>query len=192
MITLFTLMLIKNLISNTVWRSVIAVVLILFYCILLVFTLRKAYYNKKLLLAIISIIIVFEVAIASQFVITKKDVPIECVGSVNCQSWRKYSSPVWYTVVSPDISNDMIEKRLACDLGQLILDTEHYNYLFVVGYQDVKLSFSAWDLAFDNLIPPQNCYFIGSLKAESMFQDKTLYIFRFSKTPIIPNEIQWK
>lgn len=192
MITFIIASFAKDWFDASLSRRVFAGILLLLFLSVTVFCVISACKKKKAILVLLAVAFLLEAVVALQYSIPEKDVELAYVATISGTPEVPSENAVWYTVYSEKANVNAIEKSMSCDFSDLLLDTEHYTYLFVRGYQDVKLSYSLWDLSFDNLLPPQNAFFVGTLSVNGTYQQDKIFVFRFPHKPIVPHELQWK
>lgn len=179
-------------------RFVIIIVLLCIYSLLFVLLLRslkKARIRKGSAL-FLSTIIAFEAAILFPFLQGIRHAPLEYVCSV--ETTRDTSSEqdvIWYTncsIYSTPIEKPRLEEILSCDLADVNLD-EDYTYLFVYSYRYVDLEYSNWKYYrayyLDQADVPKGIYWIGSISVQDEAKDNIIYVFRFPRKTIVPDDL---
>ena len=192
MISILFFGIIKHIVNSSAMKTVVTIAVmavLVFGAILLA---RYAVGKRKYGFLLLEVLFLVELCTSAMF-LSPKQVTLEFVGCTESTQTVEDGAPVlWYTSISPDMKKEQIEERLSCSLDGIRFDPAEYHYLFVYGHESVSLSYSFWDLSFDNLIPPQEAFFLGSLSASDAQKEGFVYVFRFRKVPIVPHELQWK
>ena len=181
------------------------VVLIVFLAVdlwLLVLLLRRLKQKRisKLTALILSVVLVFEAAHVFPFLKSEEQIPLEYVCSVQKIHDRDYFplNRLWYTDCSVDgpepVEKELLEHELGCDLSDIEFDAD-YAYLFVLYYKDVNLFYSNWDetIAATGNPKPKYVYpiWLGRLETTGEATENTIYIYRFPRKAIVPDDAQW-
>ena len=174
-------------------RNVVLVVLLVIYILLFIYTLRRLKESRirKITAFIILAILILESAELIPFLQREKHVPLEYVCSVETTRNDPHNQKVrWYTSCFLDSTpedKERLEDCLECDLDCIALTDKEYSYLFVLYYDDVDLLYSKWSeqVKFCDM---ETIFWVGRIKATGEPTENRIYIFRFPRKLIVPND----
>ena len=150
----------------------------------------------KITALVLSAVLVFEAAHVIPFLKSEEQIPLEYVCSViKTRDYSPTDRP-WYTdcsVSGPEpVEKELLQYELGCDLADIDFNAD-YTYLFVLYYKDVELYYSNWDETNADTGNPGYAYpvWLGRLETNGEAAESTIYIFRFPRKAIVPDDTQW-
>lgn len=144
--------------------------------------------RKSLFLALACFASIVEIICCVLFVLPAKTVELEYIGQFDIQYDVQSDESIPWDILTVEDDSQALEIFLPpveIDLKTLAVDTKQNSYLFVYGSKNVSLSYSFWDLEFNNTIPPSKAFFWGILSNNGEIEKGKLYVFQFQR-PMIP------
>ena len=190
MITFAFIQFVKRLSESSTIRSVFVWGLLLLSLWLLFRSIVSIIHKskKKILLTLAGVSLLVELICCVLFLFPTKAVELEYVGKFDIRYDMHTDESIAWDILTGINDTQTIEVFLPpeeLDLKPLALDTEQYSYLLVYGSERVSLSYSFWDLEFNNVIPATKAFFWGHLSSNGEIEPGKVYVFRF-KRPIFP------